>query len=331
MPIPLILGGLAVLAGATGVGAALNAKDTLKDAESINKNVQEVTERAVKRCDKYRQQTEKSIETLGKGKISILNGNIKMFVRAFSRLKNVNFKNSVGMEELIDFTPQSVSLQDLKKDTDNAGAIVAGAGVGAAAGAATAGATYLAIGALGTASTGATIAGLSGAAATNATLAWLGGGSIAAGGLGMTAGAAVLGGLVAGPAVLVTGLFMDIKADKVLAEVKANREKAKVFIEESNNMCSLLSAIKTRAEQIDGALTELDRKFGSSIRTMVQIIVKKGTNWNNIPVQEQKRIGEAAMLAKAIKVIMDTPLLHEDGTLNEDTEQMLSNVPLLKG
>lgn len=329
MPIPLILGGLALVAGGLGAGAALNAKDTLKDAESINKNVQEVTDRAVKRCDKHRQQTERSIEALGKGKIAILDGNMKMFVRVFSKLKNVNFRDSVGMKELADFTPQSEYLGALKQDTLTAADVSSGI-AGVAAGAATAGATYLAVGALGTASTGFAIGELSGVAATNATLAWLGGGSIAAGGLGMTVGTAVLGGLVAGPAILVAGFFMDSKADKVLAEVKANREKAKVFIEESNNMCVLLDAIKTRAEQIEAALVQLDRKFGSSIRTMVQIIARKGTNWNSIPVADKKRIGEAAMLAKTIKVIMDTPLLHEDGTLNEATEQMLANVSLLK-
>ena len=53
------------------------------------------------------------------------------------------------------------------------------------------------------ASTGTAIATLSGAAATNATLAFFGGGSLAAGGLGMAGGTAVLGGLVAGPALCV--------------------------------------------------------------------------------------------------------------------------------
>ena len=56
--------------------------------------------------------------------------------------------------------------------------------------------------ALGTASTGAAIGGLTGVAATNATLAWLGGGALAAGGGGMALGSMVLGGIIAGPALL---------------------------------------------------------------------------------------------------------------------------------
>lgn len=71
------------------------------------------------------------------------------------------------------------------------------------AGAAAASAVYGAVGLLGAASTGTAIASLSGAAASSATMAWLGGGALAAGGGGMALGTVVLGGLVAGPALLV--------------------------------------------------------------------------------------------------------------------------------
>ena len=70
-----------------------------------------------------------------------------------------------------------------------AGAVGAGAGIGAAAGA------YGLAGAIGVASTGTAIGGLSGAAATSASLAWLGGGALAAGGLGMLGGVAALTGI----------------------------------------------------------------------------------------------------------------------------------------
>ena len=80
---------------------------------------------------------------------------------------------------------------------------------GAAAGAFAAASTLGGTAVLGTASTGTAIASLSGAAATNATLAFLGGGSLAAGGLGVAGGTMVLGGLVAGPALAVFGLYLE--------------------------------------------------------------------------------------------------------------------------
>lgn len=96
----------------------------------------------------------------------------------------------------------------------NAGAGVAGAGLGVAV--VTMGPT-VAMGVattFGVASTGTAISTLSGVAATNAALAWLGGGAIAAGGGGMLAGEAFLamagpvGWAIAGVSVLASGLVL---------------------------------------------------------------------------------------------------------------------------
>ncbi|WP_394838639.1 hypothetical protein LVJ94_17230 [Pendulispora rubella] len=82
---------------------------------------------------------------------------------------------------------------------------------GTVAGASTALGAWSLVATLGSASTGTAISSLSGAAAMNATLAWFGGGSLAAGGLGMTAGMAVVGGIVAVPAAAVVATTMHVK------------------------------------------------------------------------------------------------------------------------
>lgn len=74
---------------------------------------------------------------------------------------------------------------------------------------------------------GTAISALSGVAASNATLAFFGGGSLAAGGLGMAGGAAVLGGLVAGPALLVMGVIIGAKGGKNLEEAKTQSAEGK--------------------------------------------------------------------------------------------------------
>ncbi|WP_052061219.1 helix-turn-helix domain-containing protein [Rhodococcoides fascians] len=78
----------------------------------------------------------------------------------------------------------------------------AGAATGGAVGTAAAYGAFTAAVSFGTASTGAAISGLSGVAATNAATALLGGGTLAAGGAGIAGGTALLGALVAGPAVI---------------------------------------------------------------------------------------------------------------------------------
>ena len=116
------------------------------------------------------------------------------------------------LHERVDITPGE--LVAWQKAAVNAVELLGGALTAASSGALAATAAYGLVGTLASASTGTAIATLSGAAATNATLAWLGGGTLAAGGGGVAAGTLVLGGLAAGPAILVVGWVADWQAAK---------------------------------------------------------------------------------------------------------------------
>ena len=98
-----------------------------------------------------------------------------------------------------------------------AGEIAISTTKGAVAGVSTALGAWAIAGTFGTASTGTAISTLSGAVASNTILAWLGGGSIAAGGGGIATGTMVFGGLVAIPAIAITGLFQHLHANKKLS------------------------------------------------------------------------------------------------------------------
>lgn len=89
---------------------------------------------------------------------------------------------------------------------------------GAVAGMSAAASAWALAGAYGAASTGTALAGLSGAAAQSATLAWFGGGSLATGGLGVAGGTAVLGGIVAIPALAVMAVLAHTQANKQIAQ-----------------------------------------------------------------------------------------------------------------
>lgn len=324
MPIPFIIAGLAVVAGGLGVAGALDAKEKMDEAKEVGEEGEEIVKNAKARCERKKNSTNQAVETLGKTKLEILSNNMSAFVADFSKIKNVNFKDSIGMEELQDFTPQSESIGALKIASVNAVDLGGGLASGVVGGGIAALGAYGAVGLLGTASTGTAIGTLSGAAATNATLAWFGGGSLAAGGLGMAGGAAILGGLVAGPALLIGGFILSNKADEELSKAMTYWEEARTFEAKCDNICSLLSAIQTRAGQIIDVLLRLDCRFSTKIENMKNVIEENGTDWNVYSVEQKKCIGEAAMVAKTLKAIMDTPLLHEDGTLNESSRSCLA-------
>lgn len=327
MPLPFFLGAAAVAAGAFGVKKGLKAKKDMNEAKELNEDAQDLAKSAEKRIDNARQNTAKQIENLGRTKISILSTSMKQFVKTFSRIKNVNFRDSMGYEELKDFTPGSLDFDNLEKASFKASDMASG-GIGAiAAGSLLAAGTYGAVGtaALGAAaSTGTAIAGLSGAAATNATLAWLGGGSLAAGGFGMAGGMVVLGGLVAGPALAIGGAFMASKAKEALYNAEENYDKALAFDEQSKNIASKLNAVSKRANQIQEILTKLDGYMGMANESMLEVILDSGSDWKNYSREQKETVGACAQLAKTIKLILDTSLLGENGELTRESKEAVN-------
>lgn len=319
MPIPFILGGIALAAGAYGVKKGMDAKEDMEEAQDLLDEAKSISASAEKSIEVARKKTAKTITALGKTKIEILSTSMKKFVEEFSKIKNVDFQNSVGLEELKDFTPDSCDFSNLQQASFQAADLASGGLGGVAAGSLMAAGTYGAVGSAAfgaAASTGTAIAGLSGAAATNATLAWLGGGSLAAGGFGMAGGMMVLGGLVAGPALAVGGVFMASKAKEALYEAEEYYDKARAFKEQAKNICSNLSAIDERAKQIDFVLKKLDVYFKQSVAGL-SAVTSNGLNWKNYTNEEKQIVGASAQIAKTIKIILDTSLLNEKGNLQK--------------
>lgn len=323
MPIPFILGGLAIAAGAYGVSKGIDANDNMNKAKQLNSDAKDMAGATEAKIKRYKSDTNKALEGLGKTKINILSGSISKFVENFSKIKNVNVADSVGMEELRGFNSNSQEFIEMRDTSFHASELASGGVGGLAAGTLVAYGASSAVTAFGVASTGTAIAGLSGVAATNATLAWLGGGSLAAGGFGMAGGAVVLGGLVAGPALAIGGAFMAAKAEAALNNAKSNLDQARKFRQEGENICSLLYAIEKRATQIDKLLNNMNEYFIPAVAKMEYIIDVAGTDWRDYRDKEKQAIGKAAQLAKAIKIVLDTSILKEDGSLDSTSEEKL--------
>ena len=230
MPLPLLFIGIAVASGMFGVGGTVKAGFDAKNAKQINKSANELVQESTDYLNAQRLACGNSLTRLGAEKMAVLNGTISDFLNVFTQIKNVDFKETEGLDELHRLHIDEQEFVELRSMAHFAGSVAGGAVAGTAGGALAAFGAYGAAQALAFASTGTAISALSGAAATNATLAFFGGGSLAAGGLGMAGGTAVLGGLVAGPALLVMGLVAGKAAKKDLE--KAYIELARVGIED---------------------------------------------------------------------------------------------------
>lgn len=164
-----------------------------------------------------------------------------------------------------------------------------GAVAGAAAGGAAAYGTFLTAVTLGSASTGTAIAGLSGAAASNAALALLGGGTLAAGGAGVAGGTAVLVGIVAAPALLLTlgGLVWMVRRSR-----KQQQELAEKLDEADREIAATRRGFNAFVDVIPRAAKTLDYiavHGGHALKRWKSQLGAGPLNWDSLSPDDQQR------------------------------------------
>lgn len=326
MPIPILFIAVAAATGVFGVGKSVKAGVDSKKAKDLNKSANSLVEDAKRMLTSAKNQTSSCLQQLGQDKIDVCSGSIMNFIDVFGKIKNVNFKRSAGLNELAKFSVDKNSLIELKQLGTFATSLLGGVAGGAMGGALTAFGAYSAAGSFAIASTGTAISSLSGAAATNATLAFFGGGSLATGGLGMAGGTAVLGGLVAGPALAIMGLIVGAKASKAKDEARSNYAKAEQFADEAELASELCYSIARRASMFSSLLKSLDMRFVPLISDMDSIIRQKGVDFKNYSKEQQETIAACASLAGAIKAILDTTILTEDGLMTAESGDTLLKI-----
>ena len=302
--IPLIIGGVSLLAGGYGVKKGVDAKADFDRAKTIGSRAQRRHRQAVAALEAERERTNQAFTELGERKLHIFSHQIKAMVDAIKRRKNAR----ASMQDF----EQSISRLDvpeMERMVTGSLQIERGLASGAVSGALMGLGAYGSVGMLATASTGTAIASLSGAAATNATLAWLGGGALSAGGLGMAGGTAVLGGFVAGPAIAITGLVMASKAEEALSKAYDYESEVDQSIAKIDGMQAVLQGLQANAREMGTTLARLAAHFDQCLQGDAL----------------DSDAGFARMLAvgKALKAVLDTPILEADGSAVPQLQQRL--------
>lgn len=328
MPIPLILGALAA-AGLTGTAKGVKGAIDTKEAHNIQGSAEKRLRTAQSQINAIREGTNSSIQELGKLKLQVYANQINEFVEVYSKIKDVQLTDSIGLNELKKLNITNGSLEELKDTAISARGVLGGGIAGVGAGVLLGWGAYGGVMTLGTASTGTAIAGLSGVAATNATLAWLGGGAIAAGGGGMAMGAMVLGGIVAGPALLVAGGIFSAQAKKKLNDAYSNLAEAKKIEAELATAGIKLKSIQKNANQLNVLIKKLAEVSGKANQGMERVLVIE-KNWSKLSIAEKNVIASAMKAVQVLKTVVDVPLLTDEGVLTKDIREVLSNKEILQ-
>lgn len=326
MPIPFLLAGLGLAAGAIGIGGHIEAKDTNEKAQRISREAQELYEEAQESLENSQEETKNALLELGISKKDILEGSVSQFLQAYERIKNIKLNDSVGINEISKFEIDQEEVLQLREMSGIYQSVISSGIAGAATG------SLIALAASGT------LPFLVGGVTGGLTVA---GSCLAVGELGLaagTAGSALLGGLttgialtpfaaVAAPVVFFTGISSSIKADENLEKAQTMYAEAEAAAEKmmiSERMCD---AIGERAEMFNDLLEELDGMFLECVQSLDNMTKEKiavyGKNRIDAKVftrEELKLVAVTRALAGAVKAVIDIPILNEEGTLSNKSE-----------
>lgn len=322
MPIPLLLVGLG--SAAVGVGKTIKASGDQRTAKIYKQSEQDIIEEATRYIKTKKKEANDALMNFGNKKIEVWDGSMKSFSIAYKNLNDKFRLSSISADNIYKF--DTGFFREIENMGDIASALLGGAVGGTTIGAITAFGAYGAAMTYGTASTGTAISVLSGAVANNATLAFLGGGTLASGGFGMAGGSMVLGGLVAGPALAIMGFVIGAKASANREKAYSDMQKAKAYKEEMVTAGALCEGIRKRSNMFYRLLIQLDEVFAPLVYFLEQIVDSGVTSYNVLSLGQQKMIADSYALANAVKTVLDTPILTEEGNLTAESEKVAGDV-----
>lgn len=311
MPLPFIIGGIAAVAGAAGIGSGIHGGIKMKEANDTMEMAKWKQEKAVTLFNDKNAEITKLLDDLGKQELSILNS-FKDFSDLMEKIQ--------GRPEFKAFNKDGINLpeyeaEELKKVSTAAGVILGGLGgaaSGIAGGVAAAGATTTAVMAVGTASTGTAISTLSGAAATNATLAALGGGAIGTSSTagGMALGSLVLGGATIGVGLLVGGFIFNSvgsnlsdKADEALLQAQRTED-------EVNKIVGYFIKLGAATKNFQYSLTMVENEYRKYLSNLDNIVNTKGkVFWSDFTESEKMITKNLSLLVGVLYQMCKTKLV----------------------
>ncbi len=325
--LPLLLVGAALLGGAKkmvdGRSAASRATTISAEATIRLKTAQE-------RLDKAVMQGERAFAKLDRVRAGARIMLVDDVAPTLRRVAGVDDRGFTDLKEAL-VRPERLAVAIGVEE----GAVVStakGALKGFGAGAALSGAAQGAVATFGAASTGVPIAGLSGAAASNATLAWLGGGSLASGGMGVAGGTAVLGGIVAAPALLLAGLAYANQAEKQLTKATSYAEDVSVAVERNTSAERRIAAIRRRVGEVRKAIEDVRVRTRSAVDTlgaMLDVLPPERRAFGSLPTAVQDRTLLLGVLAGLLSELVEVAIVDEAAQLMDDAVDVLQRVETL--
>lgn len=322
MPIPLIIAGLA--ASAVGVAGHLSAKETNERAETICRQAQCIYNEEKEMLESLQKETELSLIKLGDNKVQVLNDSMNRFVNNYSKVQLVEINYSTGLSELSRLTMDKQDVLQIAQMNDIYSSTIASGATGAATGAAIA---LAASGNLVVVTSGIELAGVALSVGEIGSAVGIAGSALSLG-ASLTPFAAV-----AAPVVMFTGISASLKADENLEKANAMYAESEAAVEKMKVSETLCKGITKKSDMFNDVLNELNSMFSECTILLDQLIRKKEKRLSkkqftsdDFSENDLRLLAVTGSLAKAVKSIIDTPILTKEGMLSTESSGVYDSI-----
>ncbi|MGL2333713.1 sortase [Helicobacter pylori] len=292
MPLPFILGGLALVAAGYGVKKGIDALDADCEADEFIKKAENLKEESTKKAESAESDCRRAFMRFGKKKLHVLSHSVSNFLDHFHRLN----RSRIIIE--------GINMQDIQRQVSDARKIT----------------NQLNANGIDGDSAPGVIAGCVGLGASSFTAGAILGGGLAASGL---AGMAVVGGLLAAPALAILGALSADEMEKKRDDAKAYCSQVEAAVKKADVMIDNLQAIRKMADLFTRQITKFDALFFSLAQDAIATMKKHNYDTSRYNQKERDQLCVTVSTLMTLSAFLKVSIMDKHQKLNEKAQKAL--------
>ncbi len=293
MPLPFILGGLALAAAGYGFKKSIDASETADKVNEIVKEAEDLKEGAKNRVELAQSDCKNALMRLGEKKFHVISRGVSRFVEHFNQLKGRQF--FVKDSDMQDLHKQVSVAQNFSKQLNASGMSEEDA-------------------------IGGMFAGYGGLCVSSWTTGAMLGGGLTMGGL---AGMAVIGGLVAGPALAILGAISADEMEEKLEKAKAYHSQVEKAVKKADVIIDQFQAIEKMAKLFTRQITKCDALLFLLSQDAIATMKKHNYDTSRYNQEEKDQLCVAVSTLMTLSAFLKVPIIDEHQKLQEKAQRTL--------
>ncbi|PDW21197.1 sortase [Helicobacter pylori] len=294
MPLPFILGGLALVAVGYGFKKGIDALDADCEADEFIKKAENLKEEAKRKVDSAQSSRNQALVRLGKKKLHVLSHTVSNFLNHFHRLERLRITIGTKDTDMQDIQKQVLGARNLLNQLNTKG-IDGDSALGV-------------------------IAGCSGLGASGFTAGAVLGGGLAASGL---AGMAVVGGLLAAPALAILGAISADEMEKKRDDAKAYCSQVEKAVKEADVVIDNLQAVRKMADLFTMQITKFDALFFSLSQEAIATMKKHNYDTSRYNQKERDQLSVIVSTLMTLSAFLKVSIMDKHQKLTEKAKNAL--------